>query len=142
MACALENGFQGSPVQQVDLVEFSGLPVSSCTRCSDFLLAVGEVVDHHDLVAGFEQLQAGVAADIARAAGDEDFHGLRSARGEDFDSRQHGKEQDDPQARQDGGGGLARIGQLELRIEPLTSSTGPPNQAKRTPPIRPPMWPQ
>ena len=35
-----------------------------------FLAAVAQIIDHHDLVAGIQQLDAGVAADITGSAGD------------------------------------------------------------------------
>ena len=41
--------------------------------------AVGEVVGHDDAVAGLDQLDDGVGADEARAAGDKNMHGQFSS---------------------------------------------------------------
>ena len=61
-------------VEQVHLVEGEG-PTRQLLGAPQRLgLAVAEVVDHHDLVAGLEEFHRGVAADEAGAAGHEDPH--------------------------------------------------------------------
>jgi len=61
------------PVRQIDLDE-GGRRVDGRT------VALVEIVEHDDVVAGSDELGRGDAADVAGTAGDEDFHGGRLLR--------------------------------------------------------------
>ena len=69
----VEDPVEERAVLHVALVEGADLLARDALDALEGNLAcVGEVVDHHDVVAGVEQLHAGVAADEAGAARDED----------------------------------------------------------------------
>ncbi len=63
------NRFGVAQVGQVKLDVFAGQFLHPAQGIG---FGVAEVVDDHDLVARFEQFDAGVGADVAGAAGDED----------------------------------------------------------------------
>ncbi len=69
-----EYPVQACLIDQVDLVEVEGTAGQRLDPDQRFGVAVGEIVHHHDLLAGLEQLETGLAADEACAAGDQDGH--------------------------------------------------------------------
>ena len=71
---AREHGVQACAVAQVDPVEDQRSARELLDPAQRLLLAVAEVVDDGDVVAGPQQLHAGVAADVAGSAGDENLH--------------------------------------------------------------------
>ena len=69
----LKNAVEQRPVLHVSLVEGADFLAGDALDALERDLAgVGQVVDHHDVVVGVEQLHAGVAADEAGAARNED----------------------------------------------------------------------
>jgi hypothetical protein len=75
-----EHLLQSPPVEEVDRVHAEQRPAGDLLDPADRgVRAVGVVVDHHDLVAVREELDAGVAADEPGAPGDQD--GPRAPRG-------------------------------------------------------------
>ena len=76
----LEDAVEQGGVADVPPIEGADLPARDALDAAQGLLAgVGEVVDHHDLVARLEQLDAGVAADEAGTAGHQDAALARGA---------------------------------------------------------------
>ena len=63
-----EDILQGPAITQVGLDEPRRAPRDLADPAEGLFLAVAEIVDHHDLMAGRQQLDTGVAADVARAA--------------------------------------------------------------------------
>ena len=70
-----EDALQGVPVEQVDLVEGERLSAQVLDPAQRLPAGVDQVVDDRDPVAALQQFQAGVRADVAGAAGDENMHG-------------------------------------------------------------------
>ena len=71
----LEQVLHGIAVAQVEQVELDALAGQFLDPAERVGARVAQVVQHHDLVARFQQFQAGVRADIAGAAGDQDAEG-------------------------------------------------------------------
>jgi hypothetical protein len=70
----LEHCAQRVEVEQVHLVKGDGFAAQRFHPPDRFPARVAEVVDDGDPATGVEQFQAGVAADIAGAAGDDHMH--------------------------------------------------------------------
>ena len=69
----VEDAVEKRAILHIALVEGANLLARDALDALERDLAgVGQVVDHHDVVAGVEQLNAGVAADEAGAARDKD----------------------------------------------------------------------
>ena len=62
-------------VEEIDDVEGRGATGELAGPLDRRRLGVGQVVEDRDVVTGFEELDDGVAADVAGAAGHEDVHG-------------------------------------------------------------------
>jgi hypothetical protein len=76
-----ENGRQGIPVENVDFVK---LDVTSANLLDPFerlFAAIVEVIDHYDVVVGIQQLDYGMATDIAGPTGYQYSHGFLSCVG-------------------------------------------------------------
>jgi hypothetical protein len=72
-----EHGIQCFPVADVGLDEGEIHARQFAHPDEGFGAAVAQVVQHDDVIAGVEEFHAGVGADVAGAAGDEDgFHGI------------------------------------------------------------------
>ena len=71
----IENPRQRRTVAQIGLVNSDGLSGDPADPFQGGRTTVGVVVDHHHLVAGIEQLHAGVAADEAGATGHQNRSG-------------------------------------------------------------------
>ena len=69
-----EQGLHLVLMAQLGPDEGDGLPGDFLHPAQGLLAGVVEVVRHHDLIARVDQLHAGVAADIAGAAGDQNRH--------------------------------------------------------------------
>ena len=69
-----EHGVQAGAVQQVNPVEDQRPARELLDPAQRLLLAVAQIVHDGDLMAGTQQFQAGVAADVAGAPGDENLH--------------------------------------------------------------------
>ena len=81
-----ERGVQGGAIQQINPVEDQRPARELLDPAQRLRLAVAQVIDDDDLVAGAQQLQAGVAADVTGSPGDENPH-LASRLGDPHDGR-------------------------------------------------------
>ena len=70
-----EHGVQRGAVAQIGPDEGEVTPGDRAHPAQRLLLAVAQVVDHDQVVAGAQQFDAGVAADVTGTAGDQDAHG-------------------------------------------------------------------
>src|SRR5262249_26707425 len=69
-----EHHFHRRPVQQIHSLEVKGFPRQFLDPGEHRRLTVAEVVEHHHLVTGLQELDYGVTPDETGAAGDEDTH--------------------------------------------------------------------
>ena len=69
-----EDAVEAGPIEEVDVMECGGAPGQLFDPVKRLFVAVGKIVDDHHVVAGAQQFKDGVAADVARAAGDQDCH--------------------------------------------------------------------
>ena len=69
-----EQGF----IPHVALIELQLLPGEEFHPVQGFGIGIAKIVDDHNAIAAFQQLQTGVGADIARAAGYKHIHEITS----------------------------------------------------------------
>lgn len=80
----MDDGVQASFERTGQINGVAGVTLDEARRMSGELLhvprsnggAFTQVIDDGDVIAGFQKDHAGLAADVAGAPGDEDFHGV------------------------------------------------------------------